>query len=174
MNIKYMKLLQDNPVQTPDDTIDFSIRSFDEPLTEIKRLEDKYNQGNKFPKAFRELLFIAGEDCWARESAWSFEECMDDSKHRLEVEAGYDFGRPYFVFEDGQSGDCARIFYLDEDDDDPVLHHVDYNSDWDDVNDVETFDIQISDFYGILTTLTALIEKRVRWNIKRLQLGIGY
>jgi hypothetical protein len=73
MDIRYMKLLQDNPFQSPGASFDTSIESFDDPKTGIKQLEDEYNQDTKFPKAFRELLFIAGEYCWAPD----YDRCND-------------------------------------------------------------------------------------------------
>jgi hypothetical protein len=141
-------------------------------MSEIEALEEKYNQGNRFPKAFRELLFIAGKRCWARESPTSFDVCMERNKNEIEIDAGYSVGRPYFIFEDGRNGgDMARIFYLDENDDDPYLYDIEYNDDWDDLNNVPTYDVQI-ELLGL--TLVELIEKRVRWNLERLKKGTGY
>jgi hypothetical protein len=59
MNIEYLTYLRDNPIKYPNDLEDqYPIKGI--PLSEIEALETKYNNGNVFPKALRELLFLAG------------------------------------------------------------------------------------------------------------------
>ncbi|MES2239026.1 MAG: hypothetical protein V4497_02075 [Bacteroidota bacterium] len=39
-------------------------------LNQIEQLEQFYNNGHLFPKALRELLFLAGDSCYALNRLW--------------------------------------------------------------------------------------------------------
>ncbi|MDR6761150.1 hypothetical protein J2Y38_001348 [Flavobacterium sp. 2755] len=63
MNIKYLQHLKDNPVAYPNDTeLQFKIKGI--PESEIQQLELTWNNGNLFPQALKELLFLAGDFCY--------------------------------------------------------------------------------------------------------------
>lgn len=116
MNLKYMKLLEENPMIGGD----YSIKGLDE--SQIVALEKKYNLDKKFPLVFREYLLIGGEKGGTgvvdNDFDWLHEECEEDLEY-----CGYSMERPYFVFDrlDGQSS----IFYLDEEDEDPKVYILD-------------------------------------------------
>lgn len=120
MEIVYLKTLKDNPNLKPSIG---PIEGWEE--AKILELETKYNNGNLFPKAFREYLFLAGD--WGGTGVvnedWDDirKECDEDMEY-----CGYSLDRPYFVFDylDGQ----ASIFFLDEDNDDPVCYILDPHS----------------------------------------------
>ena len=60
MEIQYLKTLKDNPSKNPGGTErPWTIEPI--PLTEITQLEVLYNNGQLFPKALRELLYLAGK-----------------------------------------------------------------------------------------------------------------
>jgi hypothetical protein len=91
-------------------------------LEEIALLENKHTEGNEFPKAFREYLFLAGK----YGGTGVVNEDWDDIRKTCDGDmeyCGYSLDRPYFVFDylDGQ----ASIFFLDEDNEDPVCYILD-------------------------------------------------
>lgn len=90
--------------------------------SQIKDLEEQFNKGKKFPRAFREYLFLAGEYGGTGVVDEDWEEIREDCEEDLEY-CGYSMERPYFVFDrlDGQ----YSIFYLDEEDEDPKIYILD-------------------------------------------------
>ena len=90
--------------------------------SQIKDLEEQFNKGKKFPRAFREYLFLAGEYGGTGVVDEDWEEIREDCEEDLEY-CGYSMERPYFVFDrlDGQ----YSIFYLDEEDEDPKVYILD-------------------------------------------------
>ena len=117
MEIKYLKQLKDNPNLKPS----IGPREGWE-LSKIEALETKYNNGKKFPLAFREYLFLAGD--WGGTGVvnedWDDlrEDCQEDLNY-----FGYKVERPYFVFDNYDSQ--YSIFYLDEELEDPKLFILD-------------------------------------------------
>ena len=85
-------------------------------LNEIKVLEEKLNNGNPFPKVFREFLFIGGEvSCLPFNMKFSWMEretkdCLEGLKNR-----GLKTDRPIVVFDQLDSEQYSFI-YLDEGD----------------------------------------------------------
>jgi hypothetical protein len=113
MEIEYLKMLRDNPAMYPND-IDYKGEIRGVPHTEIEQLEQTWNNGNPFPKALRELLFLAGDFCYLldygvadnQQELQEFvrEEMADNSKT---------ITKPFYVF-DVFGGDTFLFIYLDE------------------------------------------------------------
>ena len=122
MEITYLKTLKNNPNLKP--TIG-PIEGWD--VLKIHELEEKYNEGNPFPKAFREYLFLAGE--WGgtgvvNEDWGSIRQLCDEDL----IYWGNTLDRPFFVFDKLDSQ--YSIFFLDEDKEDPEYYIL--NASWDD------------------------------------------
>ena len=127
MEIKYMTMLRDNHAKYPGKEHEYKnepINSPNDPMQGIEQLERDYNNGEKFPRALREYLFLAGDFCYIHEGNYgSFKE--ENDFIRAEVSrTGNSIPRPYFVFEANHSN--SLIIYLDENNDDPVLYTLDF------------------------------------------------
>ncbi|MEO3403634.1 hypothetical protein AAFN85_07005 [Mucilaginibacter sp. CAU 1740] len=128
MEIKYQTGLRDNPVIKPTTGImatgiDFSFTL--EPLTidEIIHLEINYNSGNPFPTSLRELLSLAGKDCYVLDYS-TFDSQIDlQNEVRADLmEFKYNIARPFFVL-DVHYGTIPFLFvYLDQPTDDPPVY----------------------------------------------------
>lgn len=93
-------------------------------IFEIEKLEQKYNNGKKFPKAFREYLFLAGEN-----NNFAF----DDLGYGLDQLQKYvmedlektkkTIDKPFFAFHvyDG----LYSVILLDETNEDPKVYMID-------------------------------------------------
>lgn len=116
MEIKYMQKLKANP--------NIGKRYLIEGLkeTQIQKLEAKYNNGNEFPKAFREYLFIGGIKGGTGVVYNNFDDLFEDCEEDMEY-CKYSIERPFFIFDnyDGQ----YSIFFLDEKDEDPKIYILD-------------------------------------------------
>ena len=87
----------------------------------IKALEEKYNEGKLFPKAFREFLFIGGE--------YDATGCINDDMETMQEDAiemlhetGNTIGRPFIVFNSEDGGGVFELIYLDEQKEDPDIY----------------------------------------------------
>lgn len=115
MKIQYLTKLKDYPY---DDNVKDDETSKNEgiSLEEINSLEQKWNNGNKFPLALKELLFLAGDYCNV------FDYGIFDSQEEFQDFARQDFeesnkiiSRPFFVL-DYNTGYNFLFVYLDEGD----------------------------------------------------------
>lgn len=129
MKIQYLIELQNNPTKFGK-LINSSIVPISE--EEIKQLETKYNNGKQFPKALRELLFLAGNDCYVLDYG------LDDSQQELQEfvrgrmrEKNRVITRPFYVIDVYNALDQFQFVYLDEKDD-PAVHEGHY---WDSKED---------------------------------------
>ena len=118
MKIEYLKELELNPC-------DYIYSHFvNEPisLTEIENLERLYNNGKPFPKALKELLFLAGKFCYVLEyGAFDSQQEMQDYVRELLEEDNILIQRPFFVIDVYNAGTQFLYIYLDEDDN-PAVH----------------------------------------------------
>ena len=118
MKIEYLKELELNPYRygaphMNNDPI---------PLTEIKNLEQLYNDGQPFPKALKELLYLAGAYCYVLEyGAFDSQQEMQDYVRELLEEDNILIQRPFFVIDVYNAGTQFLYIYLDEDDN-PAVH----------------------------------------------------
>ncbi|TXF79497.1 hypothetical protein [Chryseobacterium sp.] len=91
MNIEYMTQVKENPVLEG-----FKNRSFS--LDKIKQIEQKFNHGKEFPKAFREFLFLAGDfNNIAFDGIDGIEELQEYAKEDLE-KTKQKVDKPFFCF----------------------------------------------------------------------------
>ena len=115
MEIEYLKTYNENK----DILINFAVAAPEgKTMEEIQELETLFNQGNPFPKAFREFLFIGG-----RYDAIGINSSIDGNYKGLHqyyeegmAKRGLKFNRPFMVFHDLEGG-CGLFIYLDEGDD---------------------------------------------------------
>jgi len=87
-------------------------------IAQIEALEAEFNQGNPFPKAFREYLFIGGDynAISFNDSKGNFKAEHDSFDHDIR-KRGIEIKRPYMVFTGNDDGTIASFIYLDEGDD---------------------------------------------------------
>lgn len=90
-------------------------------IYEIENLEQKYNYGKKFPKAFREYLFLSGE--YFNGGFDTLGEGLDQlqkyAKEDMEM-AGQILNKPFFAFDVLDS--MYSVILLDETDDNPKVY----------------------------------------------------
>ena len=114
MEIEYLKYLEENPIKKGTSQ-DWPIRSIS--LSEIETLENKYNNATPFPKALRELLFLAGEYCYVLD--YGTHKSQDDLQ-KAERECLIDYGRsitrPFYVIDCYNDYESFLYVYLDEGD----------------------------------------------------------
>lgn len=92
------------------------------PLSEIQQLEQNWNNGKEFPIALRELLFLAGGDCYVLDkSIWESQQEMQVELRDMMQEEGHHFSRPFYII-DNYGGDQFCFVYLDEDQENPNVY----------------------------------------------------
>lgn len=154
MTIKYLQLLNDNPVKySHNTTLELKIRGISE--SEIQQLELVWNNGNLFPKVLKELLFLAGNFCYVcdygpndsqQEMQEWVREHMEDNNRSL--------NRPFYAF-DVYGGDTFLFIYLDEGNNPNVFQAKPYSDD--------------NNWIKLLSSQT--IQSIVNIGIKRVKLG---
>jgi len=122
MQIEFLTELKKNPYK-------FGFPNFNNeaiPETEIIHLKQLYNKGNVFPKALRELLFLAGNYCYV------FDYGINDSQEELQefvrenlIENEKSLTRPFFAIDVYNAGDQFLFVYLDEGND-PSVYQATY------------------------------------------------
>lgn len=113
MNIEYMEQVKKNPV------INFK----NEPMviSEIEKLEKKYNSGKEFPKAFREFLFLAGDfnNFGFDDLGEGIDELQNIAKEDMDF-ADQKLDRPFFAFDVLDS--MYSVILLDEIEENPKVY----------------------------------------------------
>lgn len=90
-DIQYLQKLRDNPEKLGWQNEPIS-------LGEITTLEELYNNGNPFPKALNELLFLAGSYCIVLDyGARNSQQGMQDRVRQELLENGKVFSRPFYA-----------------------------------------------------------------------------
>ena len=114
MDITYLKQLE--RTRNKNSWINESIS-----LEEIKQLEQIYNNNKPFPKALRELLFLAGNYCIVLDYG------LNDTQQELQEfvrenmqEENRIITRPFYAIDVYNAGDQFLFVYLDEGDDPEV------------------------------------------------------
>jgi hypothetical protein len=118
MKIDFLQNLRDNP----------KLGLFEnEPieLEEIHKLELLYNNGDRFPKALRELLFLAGGYCEVLDFG------LNDTQQEMQEEARSwlpiykrQIPRPFYVIDVYNSGDQFLFVYLDDNELNPIVYEA--------------------------------------------------
>ena len=116
MEIIYLKQVKENP----------KLRGFiNEPMsiTEIEALENKYNKGGVFPKAFREYLFLAGNfnNLAFDDLGEGLNELQKLANEELAM-VGQKVDRPFFAFSVYNSQ--YSVIFLDESEEDPKVYLI--------------------------------------------------
>lgn len=124
MQIEILTKLRDYPVDPKRGSL-FTNEGISE--TEIAQLEQTWNNGNPFPKALKEFLFLAGKYCYLCEILMdSQEEFQQFVRQRMlnNDEIGFVFSRPFYVIDTtpGYGGSNFGFVYLDENEEDPWMH----------------------------------------------------
>jgi hypothetical protein len=119
MEIKYLTHLRDNPCMNPDeDEYKFQIEPIS--LQEIQQLEQLYNNGNPFPAALKELLYLAGAFCYVMDyGVTDTQKELQEEVRRIMVIENHEILRPFYVV-DVYQGNQFCFIYLDEGDDPQV------------------------------------------------------
>ncbi|ROI02310.1 SMI1/KNR4 family protein [Chryseobacterium sp. G0240] len=159
MNIQYLKKLEAAPK--------IGIRKI-KGVSEntIKKVEQKFNI--KFPLAYYEFLFLAGESCGALpimdtadletiSSDWHYELLQEEIK---ETGLNNNIIRPFWLFAESNGCEQFYFFYLDEGND-PTVYLVDYSPTDDSKREVKSVNVNFSTF----------IEKKIDTAYKILKEG---
>ena len=116
MEIKYLKYLEENPHRYPNRTEDkYSNKRIS--LSEIEDLETNYNNGNPFPKALRELLYLAGEYCYMLDyGVYDSQSDLQESQREAITDYKQNITRPFYVIDCYNDYQTFLFVYLDEGD----------------------------------------------------------
>jgi len=133
MEVKYQILLNNNPRIKSLET-DYINKIEPISIEEIMGLENGFNNGQPFPRALRELLYLAGKTCYVLNY-------IGDSQMDMQIKArswltlynrSFSINRPYFVIDVYAYKDNFLFVYLDENVADPIVYSADlemYNED---------------------------------------------
>jgi len=114
MEIQYLTYLRDNPFGNPGSLSD---KDPIEPMSleEIEILEALYNNGNPFPKALKELLFLAGNSCYVLDKGiYPTQEKMQQFVRNRLIRAGKTISRPFYTIDIYNGPEQCIFVYLDE------------------------------------------------------------
>lgn len=113
MKIEKLTYLRDNPIRYGK-TINFPIKPIS--IEEIEHLEQLYNNGNLFPQALRELLYLAGKDCYVLDYADNTQEELQTEVREWLSDYNRNITRPFFAIDAHNPGEQFLYVYLDEGD----------------------------------------------------------
>ncbi|WP_124980996.1 hypothetical protein [Nonlabens xiamenensis] len=151
MHIEYLKDLRDYPEQYPmDSEHKFGNRGI--PMTEIQALETQFNNSAPFPKALRELLFLAGDYCYLFSfGRYNSQQEFQLGQRQLIINANnkLQITRPYYIIDCTSFGDYFLLVYLDEGDD-PIVSEAAVHGTEDQEDDngtgIRSFDMTLSEY----------------------------
>lgn len=124
MEIQYLKILSDHPSVTNKITGRVSYLEGIS-MEEILNLENTYNGGHPFPTALRELLFIGGKECYVLSyGLYQNQIELQQRQRKYLLKHGLQINRPFFVIDVYNEGDMFLFVYLDESQEDPMVHTV--------------------------------------------------
>lgn len=119
MDIKFLEQLKNYPSAYPND-VDYKGTIEGINLQEIESLEQLYNNGNTFPKALRELLFLAGSYCYVLDNLGDTQEELQTDVREWLSNFDRSITRPFFAIDAHNPGEQFLYVYLDEGDDPAV------------------------------------------------------
>jgi len=161
MEIKYQTVLNNNPTIKSKHS-DYIHKLAPLTINEIVSLEANYNSGNQFPASLRELLFLAGQDCYVLDYGLNDtqEEMQDDARGWL-VDYGFgSFTRPFFVIDVHSGSDAFLFVYLDDEASDPMVY-------------LYILDINLDPDYSRIRATGSNLSSLVNDRISYLQRGIS-
>ncbi|GGE71372.1 hypothetical protein EV200_1175 [Pedobacter psychrotolerans] len=123
MEIQYLGYLRDNPDAYPNEIEDkLTIEPIS--LQEIASLEQLCNNGNPFPKALKELLFLAGASCYVLDyGVFDTQKELQEYVKEKMVLRNRTISRPFYAID---IYDTEQFFfiYLDEGDNPKVYEAI--------------------------------------------------
>ncbi|MFY0484051.1 hypothetical protein ACI6PS_15750 [Flavobacterium sp. PLA-1-15] len=126
MNIELLINLRDNPLEYGSEE---NFRNEGIPISEIVQLEQTWNNGNLFPIALRELLYLGGKFCYVLDTGWyDTQQEMQDAAREWLTENSRTISRPFYVIDIYNAGEQFLMIYLDEGDN-PNVYNV-YLPNW--------------------------------------------
>ena len=146
MDIKYLTILTDYPTMTS--STGYVKRLEPISLDEIVRLESAYNNGNMFPTALRELLYLAGSYCYVLDfGIYDTQFDMQVAVRSWLTDHNKAISRPFFAIDVYNAYDQFLFIYLDEGVDDPmVFQAVLYNKSNDETQFSYSLNTQLSKY----------------------------
>jgi hypothetical protein len=122
MDIKYLTKLRDNPtIFWINQNVTFDLTPMK--MEEIVTLETGYNNGNIFPAALRELLFLAGNYCYVLDyGIYDTRSEMQDEVRSWLADHNKQISRRFFAIDIYNAYDQFVFIYLDEGVNDPEVH----------------------------------------------------
>ncbi len=125
MNIEYLNYLQENPERNPGNT-EYSAAIEPIPLSEIEELETKYNNGDHFPKALRELLYLAGKYCYVLDyGGYESQDKLQQSQRDWMEEDNMTFNRNFYIVDLVSDYENFCFVYTDEGNN-PMVYHFSF------------------------------------------------
>ncbi|GAB3937455.1 hypothetical protein [Mucilaginibacter myungsuensis] len=126
MEIKDLKKLVEHPTFRKEGSDYVKVL---EPIsvTEVVSLENIYNSGQQFPVALRELLLLAGNDCYVLDYGLNDSQAEMQGSSRAYLTSfgrNYCITRPFFVIDVYNAGTQFLFVYLDEDQEDPIVYEA--------------------------------------------------
>lgn len=114
MEIQYLKKLRDNPTLRINNS-EYLVSNSPISEQDIGQLEQLYNNGNLFPKALKELLFLAGSRCYVVDYGLNEtqQELQEFVRENMQEENRV-ITRPFYAIDVYNAGDQFLFVYLDE------------------------------------------------------------
>jgi len=127
MEIKYLTQLKNYPSGNPAG-LTYKKTIVPISLAEILQLEALYNNNSPFPVALKELLFLAGNDCYVLDMGTfkTHQEMQEYVRVKL-VSEDLSISRPFFVIDVYNTTDQFLFVYLDEGDN-PAVYEAVYDN----------------------------------------------
>ena len=132
MEIQYLAKLKDNPSKNPN-SVEHPWTIQPITLTEITQLEALYNNGQLFPKALRELLYLAGNYCYVLSmgSCDTQQQMQELVRNQIDI-ANKEITSPFMVIDIYNESDQFLFIYLNGSDN-PTVYEAEYyetNENW--------------------------------------------
>jgi hypothetical protein len=123
IEIKYLKTLEAHPsINSKRTSKIFSRESLPDQV--VAYLETLYNNGVVFPASLRELLYLAGANCYVLDYGTNDSPLeMQESSRDYLAHSGKTIDRPFYVIDVFNENDQFLFVYLDESED-PVVYEA--------------------------------------------------
>jgi len=126
-------------------------------MEDIQSLEGEYNRGSPFPTSLRELLFLAGEDCYVLDYGLSDSPAeMQQAVRRWLIRTNRSISGPFYAI-DTYNGTGQFLFvYLNEGHEDPVVYEAVLYDSNDGISWIHSLDKTLSEYinYNVLKVLS--------------------
>lgn len=157
MEIEYLTKLRDNPSR-PAPTGHWSIKPIS--LEEIQHLEELYNYSNPFPKALKELLFLAGNYCYVLDRGiYPTQQKMQEFVRRRMANKDRIITRPFFAVDIYNGPEQFIFVYLDEGENPPTYEGHYY------------FDPEVDDDETWISPVTSTLSELIDHGVDRVKEG---